>query len=435
MHPVDTFWWADATLPKLPAEERENTMTMGTNIEIRAASAGELPELMRKIDYAFANNQQPGELDAAYVQPEQTLCAFDGERMVATSGAFDLQMRFNGRAVAADGVTLVSCDPGYRRHGIVRQLMEGLLNRAKEREVPIAALWASMGAIYQRFGYGLATTLVGYEIQRPYVQFQMGESPDGYVRLLDPEEALPTMKGLYKQYSAAGTGLLHRGGFWPLMIRRQQDQHTHVAMYYDESGEPRGYCLYRAKWRELGAQGPNHLIQVFDFVWLDMAAYRGLWEYLARHDLADRIRFAYVAEDDPAPNLLLEPRMLERKTMDGVWLRVVDAEQTFTARGYDLPGEVTVEVEGDELCPWNNGLYRISAAGGGVEGAVEVERLNGGTADIVTPPQALASLVMGHTRVSDLARMGRLKLEDQKRGPELDAFFATRRRPHCPNMF
>jgi predicted acetyltransferase len=209
------------------------------------------------------------------------------------------------------------------------------------------------------------------------------------------------------------------------------DQHSYIAVYYDSADQPRGYCLYKTKWRVIDSPGPNHVIDVFDFVWLDIEAYRGIWGYLAGHDLADRIRMEYVAEDDPAPNMMLEPRMLGRKTWDGVWMRVVDVEKALGARGYDCAGEVTVEIIDDDLCAWNNGRYRLTADGG----SGSVARVESGSADMVVRPDTFASLLSGHSRPSDLARMGRLSLTDETRAAELDSLFATRRRPHCPNMF
>jgi predicted acetyltransferase len=194
----------------------------GANIEIRPAAADEMRDLNRLTAYAFANNEVPKEEpDPDPLQPEQTLCGFDGDRMVATSGAFDFKMRFNGQTVTADGVTMVSCDPGYRRRGIVRQLIDNLLQRSHERDVPISILWASMGAIYQRFGYGLSSTIVGYDIPQSYVEFQFGERPTGHVRLLSKDEALPILDRLYREYSGPGTGMLHRAEFyWDVMLRR-----------------------------------------------------------------------------------------------------------------------------------------------------------------------------------------------------------------------
>ena len=207
-------------------------------------------------------------------------------------------------------------------------------------------------------------------------------------------------------------------------------------VYFDPRGEARGYCLYKTIFDETLFPESPQIMDVFDFVWLDMDAYRGLWRYLGSHDLVDRIRFDYVAEDDPAPNLFLEPRRLRRKTGDGVWMRVVDVADALAGRGYDQPGEAVIEITGDELCPWNNGCYRLSVSAGGEEAAADVERLNGpASPDLAIRPEGIASLVSGHSRASDLARMGRAAIPDEKQAASLDALFATRRRPHCPNMF
>ena len=409
-------------------------MADGANIELRAANADELQNMMQLVGYSFAEHEQPGkDPEPAPVSAEQTLCAFDGEQMVATSGAFDFRVQMNGRPMAMDGVTLVTCDPGYRRRGLVRQLMEGLLQRSREREVPLAALWASMGAIYQRFGYGLATTHVNYEIPLRFIQFQFGEAPLGEVRRLSNEDAMPHLQSVYGGYLDRANGMLARGEqFWSLMLKGSPGSPVWIAVYFDERGEPRGYCLYRTRFDvELFPESPQ-IMDVFDFVWLDMDAYRGLWRYLGGHDLVDRIRFDYVAEDDPAPNLFLEPRRLRRKTMDGIWMRVVDAQAALTGRGYDLTDELVVEITEDDLCPWNNGCYRLIAE---VEGA-SVEKLTGSArTDLAVRPEGLASLLSGHTRPSDLARMGRAAIPDEAVTARLDALFATRRRPHCPNMF
>ena len=409
-------------------------MVDGANVELRAARDDELQSMMQLVAYAFGTNEQPKEEpEPPPVTSEQTVCAFAGERMVATSGAFDFQMQMNGQAVAADGVTLVTCDPGYRRRGLVRQLMEGLLQRAKDRDVPLAILWASMGAIYQRFGYGLATTQVTYEIPLRFVEFQFGEQPSGSVQRLNKAEAMPYLESVYGAYSAAANGMLARNQiFWDLMLKRSDGQTVWIAVYFDADGEARGYCLYKTRFDPALFPESPQIMDVFDFVWLDMDAYRGLWRFLGSHDLVDRIRFDYVAEDDPAPNLFLEPRRLRRKTLDGVWMRVVDAQAALRDRGYDLPGEAVIQVTEDELCPWNNGCYRVVVN----EQGAEVEKLTGSTSpDLVIRPDGLASLVSGHTRASDLDRMGRAAIPDAKQAPRLDALFATRRRPHCPNMF
>ena len=86
----------------------------------------------------------------------------------------------------------------------------------------------------------------------------------------------------------------------------------------------------------------------------------------------------------------------------------------------------------DELCPWNNGCYRLTTS----DDVTDVEKLSGpASPDLAIRSEGLSSLITGHTRASDLAGMGRAAIPDEGRAAVLDALFATRRRPHTPNMF
>src|SRR3712207_9436470 len=51
------------------------------------------------------------------------------------------------------------------RSGLLRQIMTRSFAEQRERGQAIAILWASMAAIYQRFGYGLAADGLRYDIR------------------------------------------------------------------------------------------------------------------------------------------------------------------------------------------------------------------------------------------------------------------------------
>ena len=169
-----------------------------------------------------------------------------------------------------------------------------------------------------------------------------------------------------------------------------------------------------------------------DFVWLNMNGYRGLWEFVRAHDLVSKVTTYFAAEDDPALSLLLEPRVLQRRTADGIWLRVVDAAAALAARGYDHSGETTVRIDEDAECPWNVGVHRLATDG--VQTEVGPARQTA-QAEITVTPHSLASLLAGHASLSHLVRVGRAAVADDKRLAHLDALFATRYRPHCMNEF
>ena len=413
-------------------------MTRQKEIEFRPMTDEERPAYKQLMQYAFAdenpNTEQKEDENPDPLQPQWSLCAFDGDQMVASSGAFPFKVRFNGATMAAAGVTAVGTNPGYRRQGLVRELMTRILHQEHEKGVPVAILWASMGAIYQRFGYGLATTHLNYDIDVRYTRFQHGDAPNGYTRLLEKEEAMPVVTELYRQFSGQRNLMIHRApAMWDGMLPAKEKFKSHIAVFYDERDQPRAYCLYRTKAMENGQEtGPWQQLDLYDFCWLDMNSYRGIWSYLSSHDLVAKIIWTAVPEDDPATGLLLEPRMLQRKTSDGIWMRVIDVESVLAARPYACPGEAVLSVADDDLCPWNNGCYRIASNGR----EVEVERLmTDSEVDMEISIHALASLTSGHSTASWLGRIGRSRIHRPERMPMIDAMFATAYRPTCPNEF
>lgn len=404
------------------------------SLEIRRPTNEEMRAYRAVGKYAFGNNAPETEDNIVPFAPEWALAAYDGDTPVATAGAFPFRIQFNGRSVAADGITGVATDPGYRRQGLVRRLITELLQRSHENGVPLSILWASMGAIYQRFGYGLASYHVLYELDPRDIVFQSGEPAVGHTRRIETDEALEVLPQVYDRYAEPRNLLLHRPPeLWKMMLSRQGDRDTHVAVHYGRDGSAEAYCVYQAHWPGPETPLPNHLMHVHDFAWLTTNGYRGIWEYLKAHDLVRELTWARVPDDDPASAMFLEPRRLRRQTDDGVWLRVVDAGAALAARGYDLPGEATLRVVGDELCPWNDGCYRLRTSGNG--GAPEVERLDGVEAHVEVTPNALASLIVGQFNVSQLWRAGRLDCQAPELLPQLDCLFSTRFRPTCANGF
>ena len=408
-------------------------MAAADQFDFRPADKDEMPFVNRLRAYVFADVEQLGEEDDILL-PEWTHCAFHGGRVVASSAGIPFQMRLNGKRVMADGVTAVGTDPGFRRQGLVRRLIDDRLKLARENRQPVAILWASKGAIYQRFGYGLASTQVEYSFDPRFADFQYGEPASGYARQLARTEAVPVVSKLYRRFIEPRNLLLHRPAIlWDLPFReRAGHPKAYCAVHYNNNHSADGYALYTL--RRLGEPSsdpaPEQGLELLDFVWRDMNGYRGLWEYLRGHDLVGKVTTAFAAEDDPAPAMLLEPRVLQRRTSDGLWLRVVDVAATLAQRGYDHAGETTLAIREDVECPWNVGSYRLAAEAG----QAEVQKIDA-EAEIAISPQGLASLVAGHARLSQLVRIGRAEVRSQRRLPTLDALFSTRYRPHCMNGF
>jgi predicted acetyltransferase len=402
------------------------------SVEIRAVTADEMPQLDKIGSYAFANNEDRPEDQQTRI-PEWTLCAFVDGQLAASHAAYPFRMRFNGAAANAAGVTAVSTYPEFRRQGLLRQIMEHTFPDQREQGQSIALLWASFGAIYPRFGYGAGTTQVHYEIDPRYAAFEDGDPSPGTVSLMAIDDAKEIMESGYIEHSRPRNLMLHRAPqMWQARRIERDKLKNHYAIYRNEAGEPRGYIQYTTKWKDDGGiePGPNQVLDIGDLIALDLEAYRGLWESLRKHDLVERITWRAVPEDDPMPSLLLESRELRRRTTDGVWLRVVDAEAALPQRPYADRGEITIAVTGDDLSEWNNGNFLLETDGE----RSEVTRTDR-EADITMPPRTLASLISGHDSATHLARAGLLEARDKQALRTADRLFETAYRPDCPDGF
>ncbi len=63
-------------------------------------------------------------------------------------------------------------------------MMRVVLDQAAERGEPLAALFASEGAIYGRFGYGLAGLFGEFQAESARMAFVRGYEPSGHVELV-----------------------------------------------------------------------------------------------------------------------------------------------------------------------------------------------------------------------------------------------------------
>lgn len=402
-------------------------------VEIRSCRDDEMAQYNRVVEYVFANND-PGGFDAdAPTLPDWTTGAFVDGRLATTLGAFPFTVRLNGAPVSMGGVTQVGTLPEFRRQGLLRQVMGQALETMRDRRQSLAVLWASMAAIYQRFGYGIASENVTYRFDPRFAGFQRNEPETGHVTLESAEEAYPTIKQLYIQAATPRNLHIHRASvLWHVDTLRGHPKslRVYVAVYRNEDGEPRGYAVYTTQEQERHEPGPGHRMVVQDFVWLDLEAYRALWEYLRRHDLVGVVEMQHVAPDDPAPAMLLEPRMLNRRTSDAIWMRVVDVERALPQRPYGDRGELTIGIDGDDLCPWNNGSFLLETDGR----TTEVRRTDR-EPDLVMRPNALATLIAGRYPASFLARLKQIEVREPKAIHIADTLFRTEYAPHCPNNF
>jgi predicted acetyltransferase len=402
---------------------------------IRTATTETVEAFTAPLLAAFAFVEDPGDEERRTWEPDRIIAALDGERPVATAGAFSFRMGVPGGEAAAAGVTLVGVSPAYRRRGILRSMMRHQLDDVHARGEPLAVLWASEGAIYQRFGYGLATLSGSFEIACERAAFVRPTPPEGNVRLVDLEEALGIFPALYDRVRVGTPGMIARSEMWWRWVmlhdtdRARGESGIKFLAVYEAGGEVEGTAIYRVKpdWDERGPKGTLHAIEVLADT---PRAVRDLWRWLLDIDLVSQVRAVRTPVPHPLQLLMAEPRRLGFTVGDGIWLRIVDVPAALSARTYGRPGALVLDIR-DAFCPWNAGRWRLVAGEDG-QGLVEPAPQ---APDLVLEAGDLAAAYLGTFRLSELARVGRAVECTPGALLRADAMFAAGRAPWCSTMF
>ena len=415
-------------------------MTDTTNgITLRSPKADELRAWVQPALLAFGEEFSEPEFlaQAPMLEPERLINAFDGEQRIATAGAITLRLTVPGGEVGASGITEVGVDPGHRRRGVLRQMMTWLLDDARARNEPVAVLWASEAAIYQRFGFGNGTLQSGFEVDRSRLVFRSPLPPSDRVRIriVDADEGVRLASPIYDTVRRKVPGSLARPEIkWrnhqmtdAEWMRRGNGPQFRAVLEVD--GEPRGYVVYQIK-QDWDARGPRSTLLVTDLVALDPEAEQRLWQWVGASDLVATIRLMRGPVPNPLQLWLQEPRRLGLTTGDGIWLRFVDIAAALAARTYTGEGSVVLELE-DPLIDSNTGRWQLTV---GADGAATVARTTaepGLTLDVA----ALACTYLGAFRFRDLAAAGRVREIQPGALHTADVLFTTSRAPFSNTMF
>ena len=403
-------------------------------VEIRPASPAEMADMGILGGYVYGGSfgDGPDNVVATANRAEWTLCAFVDGKLASSFSNIPFTMRANGNAMPLAGVSTIGTQPEHRRQGLVRRIHTQAFADMRDAGQPVAALWASQAAIYQRYGYAMTTICRRYAIDTVDIGFHDGDAGSGRVARVEAEDAYDVAKRVYIAFVADRMCYLHRAKtLWlqNALEPVEADGPVWTAACYDAQGTAVGYVIYTLRAGKVDHAARSQELVIRDMTWLTVDAYRSLWSFIARHDLVGRVRWNDAPADDPAGELFMEPRLLNAEDREGAWFRIVDAQKALAGRGYDVEATLTIGIDEDSLTPWNDGVWELEA---GLDGA-QVRRTNA-AADIRLNAKALASLYTGFRSATELSNWGLLS-GDRQAIAKADALFRTRYAPHCPDHF
>jgi predicted acetyltransferase len=405
-------------------------------IDIRAIPRDRAAEFLVPLGTTFGFTVTPERVERirTVTDLDTLIGACEGDTIVGSAGAFAFEMSVpGGVAVETSGLTLVAVLPTHRRQGLLRRMMRSHLDEAHRRGQAMAALYASEGSIYGRFGYGMAALRADIELRRERTALSAtGASLDGKgrFRLLTEQQSASELPPVYERVRRHRPGMLSRSDVWwrvrriadPDWMRAGRPPLQRVVLEID--GRPMAYALYRlgAALTSMPAELP---LDVVECVGDSPATTRAMWQYLFEVDLAQTFRASFLPADHPLLFQVAEPARLKLQLSDGIWVRLVDVGAALSRRGYGAGEPLVLDVT-DEFCPWNHGRWRLA---GGI--ATRTEE----AADLAMDVATLGAAYLGAFSFSQLAQAGRVSQRTSGALEQADALFRAGLLPWCPEIF
>jgi predicted acetyltransferase len=374
------------------------------------------------------SNLAPGQI-TKLLEPGRTIGAFVDDELVGTADAVTSGLTLPGEAVVRHAaVTHIGVLPSFTRKGIATELLHHQLRDVAARGEVVATLRASEATIYERFGYGVASSSQSVEVATARAALRPDVETGGPVRLIDPAHAWDVLPRIYAQNRPGRPGTIDRPEIWWESLRLRAESATgawYVAVH-GEPGSETGFARYRPIDTERWFVSDQRTIVVEDFFAPTMAAYLELLRFLLNLDLIDRVLFWMLPVDDPLPWLLVDRRAARITAVhDETWLRIIDVQQALSARRYESDGAVTIAVN-DPLLQWNSATFRIT--GDGPEPTHRRPELRIGIA-------GLASVLLGGVSWHSLAAAGLAQADGPGVLSVADRLFAVHDAPYAGFFF
>jgi predicted acetyltransferase len=370
----------------------------------------------------------PGQI-TTLLEPGRTVGAFVDDHLVGTADAVTSGLTLPGGTVVGHAaVTHIGVLPSFTRKGIATDLVRHQLRDIAARGEVVATLRASEATIYERYGYGVASSSQTVEVQTARAALRPGVGTGGPVRLLDTAHVWDVLPRICTDNRPSRPGTIDRPAVWWQGLRLRTESSTgpwYVAVH-GEPGSETGFARYRPIDTETWFVSDQRTIVVEDFFAPNVETYLGLLRFLLGLDLIDRVVFWMLPVDDPLPWLLADRRAAKVTAVhDETWLRIVDVEKAVTARQYDADRTITIAVD-DPLLSGNS--ISVTITGDGAERTDQRPQIHLGV-------EGLAAVLLGGATWRSLAAAGLASADDRAVLDAADRLFAVPAAPYAGFFF
>ena len=322
--------------------------------------------------------------------------AKDGKEVVANVSFFeDTTNIIRGNTIPFSAVWGVATLPQHRRKGLIRKLMVESFKSMKKKGISLSILAPFYKLYYERFGYSLAEHRVKHEFPRVLLRHVKGDERITNRELSDISEA-KTVLEMEQSMSRFGSRNFHTKSTLERMIK---GNHYHL---FERDGKPVGTVKFHfSKVKE------DHLdLGVYATTYTSLDVFPSIVELVGHYATnATTIKW-YCDPQIPARYYMDDLQKWDTVDWGGMMMRVVDIEM-YTA-SIKVPEQATESIVlkmKDELCPWNQGMFKLTPS----SGSLEIERLDDSVEpDVSMDPLQLSETIGGLTTATTLHGLGKL---------------------------
>ncbi|MFT4200373.1 GNAT family N-acetyltransferase [Gordonia sp. (in: high G+C Gram-positive bacteria)] len=338
--------------------------------------------------------------------------ALPGEPLVGQAMYYRLAMSVPGGArLDFPGLTWVSVAATHRRRGILRELLTRLRAKWHAEGHPIAALWASEGTIYGRFGFGPALFADDVRIDDRQ-EMRIPAPKQSQVRYATADQFIQVAPALYERWADVHPGVMLRDELWweDYLLDDRPSARPFTTGDRQYLLHPDGYATYH-----LDSTAPGlPAARIEEVVAATDEAHTELWRVLSSLDLVVTTT-GTLPVGDPLRFKLVDLRGVKVVDhYDTLWVAILDVPGALRARTYARDLDTTLVV--DDPVGEAGGSYRLHIA----DGTATVTEGPGGTGEIACAITDLGSLYFGGVDARSLAAAGRVRASS----PELLTAFA-----------
>lgn len=320
---------------------------------------------------------------------------FNKDQLISQIAIYPCEVNIHGNLYKMGGVTGVGTYPEYAGHGLMSQLIRVALQNMRDNHQWISYLYPYSIPYYRRKGWEIMSDKLTFKIRD--TQLPKNVEVAGMVERRDVDDE--DVYKVYNQFAKENHGALQRSQFnWEEYWRYENEEERTAAIYYDQNGEAKGVLFY---WI---AEEVFHIKEMF---YLNQEARNGLWNFISAH-----FSMVYWIQGNIYKNeslaFLLEDSQIKETIEPYFMARIVDIEKflkDFPFKPFHQAFHFVVE---DPIAEWNTGIFGLNW----IDDQLEITREAVGN-PVYLDIQTLTCLLMNYRRVAYLARIERMKTDEE----------------------